>query len=223
MITPFVQMLMITVIFGNVFDLPMRDYAQYVFSGVIVWDYILGVSIGGCNSILTSEAYIKQFKNPMVIYPLKTTLVNITTFLIAIQALYIWILFTTPSNLIFGMITLPIAAICLFVLGWPIAILTSTINIKYRDFNQVLVLVMQLIWYMSPVLIKPNLLKNENVSAVIEHNPVTHIINLVRTPILEGTLPSSTDFTYVIVLVLILYAIAIWRMQRVENTLIFYF
>jgi lipopolysaccharide transport system permease protein len=223
MINPLMLMLMITIIFGNLFGIPMKDFAPYVFSGLIVWEFMLGSALGGCNSLLVSEAYIKQFRHPLVIYPLKTTLVQVSTFLIAIQALYLWLLVTAPVNLLLGVVTLPITALCLFLLGWPIAILTSSINLKYRDFSQVLGLVMQLLWYMSPVFFKPDMFKSNQLSALLEYNPITHILNLVRAPLLNGSFPSAVDFGYVFGLIALLYLLAIWRMSRVEKTLIYYF
>src|SRR5689334_3087203 len=130
MVNPLVLMLMIAFIFGNLFNIPMSEFAPYVFSGLIVWDFITGSVLGGCNSLLVSEPYIKQFKHPFAIYPLKTTLVNVVTFLIAFLGLAIWILFTNPGNLVMGFVVLPITTICLLILGWPIAILTSFTNLK---------------------------------------------------------------------------------------------
>lgn len=223
MINPLVLMLMITLIFGNLFGIPMQDFAPFVFSGLVVWEFVLSTALGGCTSLLVSEAYIKQFRHPLVIYPLKTTLVQVATFLIAIQALFLWMLATDRSHLLIAVLTLPLTAICLFVLGWPIAILTSSIHLKYRDFAQALTLLMQLLWYMSPVFFKPEMFKTPELALLLEYNPVTHILNLVRAPLLHGTLPSFADYGFIFGLAALLYLLAIWRMSRVEKTLIYYF
>jgi lipopolysaccharide transport system permease protein len=223
MINPLILMLMITVIFGNLFGIPMVDFAPYVFSGIIIWQFLQGTAISGCNSLLVSEAYIKQFPHPMSIYPLKTTLVELVTFVIAIQGLYIWMLFSNPTNLWLTILTLPITVICLVLLGWPIAVLTSSINLKYRDFAQILVIVLQLVWYISPVFFKPEMFEAKELVALLEYNPITHILNLVRAPLLYGTLPSLVDFGYVFGCIILLSILAIRRMNRVERTLVYYF
>jgi len=222
-INPMMLMLTITLILGNLFGIAAEDFAPYVFSGLIVWEFLLGAAIGGCQSLLVSEAYIKQFKHPLVIYPLRTILVQTATFLIAIQAMFLWILITDPSKLLPGILTLPITVVCLFLLGWPIAILTSSINLKYRDFAQVLALVMQLLWYMSPTFFRADMFKSPQLIALLEYNPITHIMNLVRAPMLYGSLPSAVDFGFILGLAALLYLLAIWRMSRVEKTLIYYF
>ena len=223
MINPLILMLMITIIFGSLFDIPMGDFAPYVFSGITVWQFLQGTAVNGCNSLLVSEAYIKQFPHPMSIYPLKTTLVEVNTFVIAIQGLYLWMLFSNPANLWLGILTLPITVVCLALLGWPLAVLTSSINLKYRDFAQILVIALQLIWYMSPVFFRVDMFKTRELIALLEYNPVTHILNLVRAPLLYGTLPSLVDFAYVFGTIILLSVLAIWRMSRVERTLVYYF
>ncbi len=47
----------------------------------------------------------------MVIYPLKTTLVELVTFLIASLGLFLWMLVTDPSNLGLTLLTLPITVL----------------------------------------------------------------------------------------------------------------
>ncbi|MDK2980808.1 MAG: lipopolysaccharide transport system permease protein [Chloroflexota bacterium] len=223
MLNPLILMLMITFIFGNLFNIPMTDFAPYVFSGIVIWQFIQGTALNGCNSLLVSQAYIKQFPHPMVIYPLKTTLVELATFLIASLGLFLWMLVSDPANLGLTLLTLPITVLCLALLGWPLAILTATINLKYRDFAQILVIVLQLVWYMSPVFFRVDMFKTPQLIALLEYNPITHILNLVRAPLLNGVLPSAVDFAYVFVCILILSLLAIWHMRRVERTLIYYF
>jgi lipopolysaccharide transport system permease protein len=59
--------------------------------------------------------------------------------------------------------------------------------------------------------------------ALLEYNPITHILNLVRAPLLYGMLPSRVDFAYVFGCIIILSVLAIAHMRRVERTLIYYF
>jgi lipopolysaccharide transport system permease protein len=222
MINPLIMTLMMSFVLGNLLNFEMKEYAPYIFSGLIVWEFMIGSVVGGSNSLIVSEPYIKQFKNPFAIFPLKTTIVNAATFLIAIQGLMLWILLTKPANLLVSILTLPFSTICLLILGWPIAILTSFTNTKYRDFSQILALFMQLLWYSSPVFFKPEMFQNVKLVALIDYNPITYILNLVRQPMLYGKFPSFLDFYVVICTAIVLYLFAIWKIHKTEKSLIFY-
>jgi len=180
------------------------------------------VLVGG-DSLLVSEQYIKQFKHPLAIYSLKTTVVNLASFLIALLGLILWILFVSPANLLISILALPLAVFFLFILGWPIALLTSFIKLKYRDFGLVMGLVMQLIWYVSPVFLQPGMFKNANLHFLIDYNPVTHILNLVRAPLLYGQFPTVVDFGFVAGTAVALSLAAIYYIRSSENTMIYYF
>lgn len=223
MITPLVLALLMTFILGNLLGADMHDYAPYIYSGLLTWEFLLSSVIGGCNSLIVSEPYIKQYKHPFAIYPLKTTIVNLISFSIAIVGLMLWVLFLKPVNLLWALAALPFSLICLFFVGWPIAILTSFTNLKYRDFAQVAVLGMQLLWYLSPVFFRISMFKSPILAFWIELNPVTHILNLLRAPILYGTFPSVEDYAYVLGSAAFLSLVAIYRIKRSERDMIYYF
>jgi lipopolysaccharide transport system permease protein len=223
MVMPLALTLMMTIVFGNLFNTKVGDYAPYVLSGLVVWDFIVGSVLGGCNSILVSEGYVKQFRHPIAIYPLRTTLVNISTFLIAFISLFIWLIFSHPQYLLFGMLSLPLTVLCLAFLGFPIAVTTSFIHIKYRDFGQVMTLVMQLLWYMSPVFFKREMFSSPKLGLIIQFNPISHVLDLIRQPFLYGQWPSLINYAVVLGTALLFYLIAFIKIRREESSLIFYF
>jgi len=222
MLNPLIMTLMMSFILGNLLHVKMKEYAPYIFSGLIIWEFMMGSVVGGCNSLIVSEPYIKQFKHPFAIYPLKTTIVNIATFLIAIQGLMLWTLLTKPANLLVSILTLPFSTISLLILGWPIAILTSFTNSKFRDFAQILALVMQLLWYLSPVFFKPEMFQNMKLAVLLDYNPITYILNLVRAPMLYGQFPSLLDFGVVICTAVVIYLFTVIKIRTSEKSLIFY-
>lgn len=222
MINPLMLSLIMGVVFSNLLKISIVDFIPYVFSGLLVWEFLHNSVVGGCHSLIVSEVYIKQFKQPLAIYPLRTTLVNLVSFVIAFLALILWILVLNPMNLVVAIFAMPLSIVTLLLLGWPISILTSFINLKYRDFAQVVALAMQALWYMSPVFFEPHMFENVHLATWLELNPVTHILNLVRAPMLYGQFPSLEDFGYVYGLMLILYLLAYLRIRAEERTLVFY-
>ncbi len=223
MITPLVLTLIMSFMFGNLLHTDIKEYAPYIFSGLIIWEFVIGSVVGGCNSLIGAESYIKQYKHPFAIYPLKTTIINISTFLIALSALALWTLITKPVNFLYGLVSLPFTLVCLVCLGWPLAIITSFTNTKYRDFTQISTLVMQLLWYLSPVFFKPAMLSAANLSYLIDYNPVTHILNLIRAPMLNGQFPSLFDYVFVLGTAAVLAIVAVLRIRSSEKGLIYYF
>lgn len=222
-LNPLLLTLLMSIVFGTVFKISINEYAPYILSGLIVWEMIVSSVVAASSSIIVSEPYIRQFNHPVSIYPLKAALVYIISFLIASFALSLWVLFLNPKNLFIGFISLPFTIILYFLIIWPICIISSLIGTKYRDYPQVMALVMQALWYVSPVFFKSDMFeRNKYVYEFFKINPITHILNLLRFPFLYGKVPSICSYIIVIVIIMILFFIAIIFIKKYEKHIIFY-
>ncbi|MGG4144503.1 ABC transporter permease [Paenibacillus algorifonticola] len=220
---PLLLTLLMSTVFGTVFNMSIVDYAPYVLSGIIVWELISGSFIGGGHSIMTGEQYIRQFNHPILIYTLKTALVFTITFVIAMISLLVWILFINPQNIILGIITLPLTTLLYFFMSWAITTIAGFTNIKYRDYPQVIALIIQAVWYVSPVFFKKEMFSSSPaLETFMDINPITHILALIREPFLYGSMPSMIDYAYTLGAILILGSLAIWINARNQSKVIFY-
>ena len=222
-LNPLLLTLLMTVVFGTVFKMSYTDYAPYILSGLIVWDVLSSAVIGGGSAIMGAEPYIRQCNHPIIIYPLKAALVNTASFFIAINALVIWMLFVAPENILIGLICIPLTSIFYFFLSWGIIIISSFINTKFRDYQQVMALVMQALWYVSPVFFRGEMFTtNKSLELLFKLNPITHILNLAREPFLYGRFPSAISYLYVAIVILFIWIIALLKLKKEEKRMIFY-
>jgi lipopolysaccharide transport system permease protein len=65
--------------------------------------------------------------------------------------------------------------------------------------------------------------KTSKLIFLLEFNPVTHVLNLLRAPMLYGQFPSLGDYGFVLGTALIFYLLAAIRIRNSEKTLIYYF
>lgn len=220
---PLLLTLLMSTVFGAVFNMSFSDYAPYVLSGLIVWELISGSFIGGGHSIMTGEQYIRQFNHPITIYTLRSALVFTVTFLIAMMSLAIWMIFINPANLIIGLITLPLTTLLYFLMSWAITTIAGYTNTKYRDYPQVMALIIQGIWYVSPVFFKKEMFtSNPALKSLFDLNPITHILALIREPFLYGVAPNLINYGFTIGTIFVLGIIAIWVNNRNQKNVIFY-
>lgn len=214
--------LLLSFVMGKLFNSPITDYAPYVFSGIIIWDYIVGSAVAGCNSLINAEGYIKQVSHPLAIYPLRSALSLLINFLLAFVGFSIWVLLWKPENFGFIWLHLIPAIAILFAIGLTFGTITAFINTKFRDFQQMLMLILQAVWYVSPIFFEPKLFKSADAAYLLELNPIYHILNLFREPMLHGVAPSLNDYLYSIGSIVFLGLIAIWYIKKDEKKIIFY-
>lgn len=221
---PLLLTLIIAAMFGFVFHQEMGEYAPYILSGLIVWDVINGAVVNNSNSFLQAETYIKQFSHPVVIYPLRVSLVSIITFFIAISAFLVWMLIIYPQYFIIGILSLPLTTTIYFIMSCALSTISSHIHIRFRDYPYVMSLVMQVLWYISPVFFKRDMFLNSKfLYYIFKYNPITQLLELLRKPFFEGYLATLTSYIYVFILDIVCVTIAWCVNKKCERNTIFYF
>jgi lipopolysaccharide transport system permease protein len=152
-IRPFLTMVVFTVVFGRLANLPSEGAAPYpimVFAGMLPWflfSTILGEASGSLvgNASLVGKVYF-----PRIIIPCAVAVVGLVDFAINLAVLFglmLWYGYF-PS---WRMLVLPgfVALAVLASLG-PAFMLTA-LNIKYRDFRFIIPFIVQFGLYVSPV------------------------------------------------------------------------
>ncbi|SHO47116.1 ABC transporter permease [Anaerocolumna xylanovorans] len=220
---PFFLTIIMAFVFSTVFNQPLGEYMLYILSGMVVWDIVMASTVAGGSCLLCSEQYIRQFNHPITIYSLRYTVLNTITFMIEIIALIIWVLVYAPINLVFALMTLPLTVILLFFLAWALTTLAGYLNTKYRDYPQIMALLMQAIWYLSPVFFKEEMFMSRPfLKKMFQLNPLTHILDLIRKPFIYGEMPSITNYLFTIGTIAVLGLLAYRINKRNEKKIIFY-
>ncbi len=222
-VQPFCMTVILAIVFGVVFDQPLGEYSMYILSGIVVWDLLQASVVGGGNSLFGSEQYIRQFNHPITIYSLRYAVLNMGIFLLEIIALIIWVLFAKPENLILALFTIPLTTILYFPLAWGLATISGYTGAKYRDYPQIMVLVMQMVYFLSPVFFRQEMFtSNSALKILFEINPITHILNLLRAPFVYMKMPEVEDYIFVIVVDIFVSLWAAYVNKNNEKKLIYY-
>ena len=63
------------IVFRTIFNLPLEEYAPFLFIGIAVWQFIVETMMSGCTSFMVGASYIRQQPIPLALFPLRTVLV----------------------------------------------------------------------------------------------------------------------------------------------------
>ena len=152
-IRPFLTMVVFTVVFGRLANLPSEGTAPYpvmVFAGMLPW-FLFSTILGeASNSLVGNANLIGKVYFPRLIIPCAAAVVALVDFainLVMLFGLMLWYGYL-PS---WQMLLLPgfVALAVLASLG-PAFVLTA-LNVKYRDFRYIIPFIVQFGLYVSPV------------------------------------------------------------------------
>lgn len=213
---------LLAIVFGRIFKVDIQEYAPYILSGMIIWDFVASSAIGGALAFIQADAYIKQCRHPLAIYTLRTVFTNTIIFALASISLVIWVLLIAPQN--FGWHWL--AALTIFpilaLIAWPVSTFLAYIATRFRDLPHALTLILQAMWFVSPIYFEAKVFRSGELRWLIDYNPIYHLLQIVRAPLLQGTLPTLQNYLFCGVAIFIAMLLAVLLGIRAEKKVIFY-
>lgn len=221
------QPLLLTSIMSIVFIVVLKqsfgDYSVYLFSGLIIWDFITGCFQIGSGSFLAAEGYVRQVRLPMIIYPLKAVLYCSVVFAFALSGFIVYCLIIKHSIFTWYWIYLLPFYASLVIFGAPLTIISAITNIKFRDFQQSITIFLQMLMYVSPIMFTRSAFNHPGLKEWTAINPVAALLDLFRDPMINGQTPMLVTYATVILWAAALWGLAIWMLVRNERKIVFYY
>ncbi|WP_430389205.1 ABC transporter permease [Dyella sp. 20L07] len=182
----------IGIVFGTLFKSPMTEFLPSLASGIILWGFISTVINDGCTSFISSDAIIRQLPIPLFVHVLRMTWRNVI--ILGHNLLILPIVFIAVGKSVHPVIFVSIAGFVLLVVNllWMGLILGAACA-RFRDLSQIVASVLQVVFYLTPIMWLPRSLP-ANVSAyLLDFNPAYHLLEIIRAPLL-GDLPSAMNW-----------------------------
>ena len=172
-------------IYGALFRLDLPNYLPFLAIGLATWNFIASFLNEGCTSFIDLEPLIKNVRIPMSLHILRAlwrNLIiyghNLVIFLVVAPICGVW-----PGAT--GLLAIPGLALLLVNAGW-IMLLLGMICTRFRDVPPIVASVIQLLFFVTPVMWKPELLGEQRYLMVL--NPFYHLLEVIRAP-LFGVVP----------------------------------
>jgi lipopolysaccharide transport system permease protein len=178
-----VTIAVIGVVFSQLFKAPIRDYVPFLAIGMIMWTFISTTITESCSSFVASDLIIKQLPIPLFVHVLRVIWRNLV--IMAHNAIiYPLVLLATGGSISFTAF-LSILGIFLIVLNltW-VCLFLAVICTRYRDLPQIIISLLQVIFYLTPIMWVPELLPAKAAIFLLDLNPFYHLFQLVREPLL---------------------------------------
>lgn len=206
------------VLYGVLFDVPIKTHLPYVTVAWVVWEMIGGFITGGCNVFLGNAKYFNEFPMPYSLFSFRLILTQAFTMcfrLIVLVAIVVVLSVPiTPMAILsfFGFVLI-------FWIGFWSSLGLGVLNARFRDFGQLAAAALRAIFFVTPIFWVPSRLGEY--AYIVDFNPFYHIINVVRAPILqlEGI---GLSFAVVIALAVITPAVSILLFGKFSHRLAYW-
>lgn len=201
-------------------DIP--HYPIYLLFGIVLWTFFAEITGQGIGSVVGRGDLIRKIRIPRWIIVLSSSisaLINLSLNMIIVLVF----LFLNHVDLLITTLWLPIILLEIFVLGFGFSLLLSALYVKYRDITHIWEVVMQAMFYVTPILFPLTLIKNVFFQKLLLLNPMAQAIQDARYSLVTHDPRNITlsraygsDIYYLIPLAfcLVIFVLGIWYFKR---------
>jgi len=200
----------IGIVFGNIFKSPMTEFLPFIAIGIILWGFISTVITEGCTGFIVAEGIIKQLPIPLFVHILRMIWRNILILGHNIVIFPIILIAVGKPLYLVAFLAIPGFLLLLVNLTW-VALILALLCARYRDLAQIVGSVLQVVFYLTPIMWMPKNLPKATGIYLLDLNPVYHLLEIVRAPLL-GDFPTTINWVVACSMALAgwLFAIALY-------------
>ena len=174
----------IGIIFGNIFKSPMREFLPFLSAGLILWSFISSVLTEATTVFTSAEGIIRQLPIPLFTHIYRMIMRNIYILghnILVLPVVYLCVGKTISFECL---LFIPGFVILLVNLAW-MSLVTSILCARFRDLTQIVASLLQIFFYITPIIWMPSLLPARASLMILEPNPFFHLLSIVRNPLLS--------------------------------------
>jgi lipopolysaccharide transport system permease protein len=210
--------LMMGLVAGRFLGFDPKTYLPHFMVSVTIWNFISS-SLGEAPfTMVNAGGMIKAVDMPILIHVMRMVQRNLIIFLhnIAIVPI-IWLILPWPIGFEALLFIPGLAIVYVFVVSTSIII--SMICVRYRDVPPVVSSVLQLLFFVSPIIWVPS--KIQGGELIVQLNPIAYLLEVTRDPLM-GTIPSLMNWAGAIGLVALVTVAMMYIYTRYRSRVVYW-
>ena len=168
-------------LYSTLFKMNLQEYLPFLVVSLILWNVFAQVITEACTALISAEGIIRQMPLPYSVHALRCLVRNSVIAAHNLPLiLVVFIVFDTYPGI--GVLLALPGALLFVVNSFAAVMFLSMLCARFRDIGPIVGTVMQLAFFVSPVIWKPELLREHEHLLVL--NPFYDLMEVVRGPLL---------------------------------------
>ncbi len=221
-LSPLMRMVVFSLIFGNLAELPSEDvpYPVFTYTALLPWELFAGAVQRSTGGLVNYLSVISKVYFPRLIVPISAALVGVVDFSISIFILLAmaWYFGYPPDA---RLLAVPLLVLYALLLGLAVGLWLATLAVRYRDVAQFVGYGLSFWMYLTPVAYSSELIP-ERWQLLYQLNPMYWVIEGHRWSVLGlGSQPTGAALVGLLLLPTLLVSGA-YVFLRTERTIVDY-
>lgn len=192
LLNPLLTMLILTLVFSQVFRITVDNYPVYVLCGLVIWNFFSATTSQAMVGMATGGSLLQRIYVPKSVFAVSAIGVGLVNLGISILPLFLIAIFLgTPITP--AIIVMPIAVILLILFCLGVALILETAAVYFADLLPFYEVLLMLWMYCTPIIYPPDIL-GPRLLSVFKLNPMYHFVLLFRMPLYSGEIPPLNEW-----------------------------
>jgi ABC-type polysaccharide/polyol phosphate export permease len=188
-------------LYAHLFHIELAKYYPFLVAGMLGWSLISTIVLEYTDGFLSSEGLIKQIKLPYSLHIHRIICRNIIIFFHNILVIIpILIIFHETAKVNLNTLLLIPGLLIIYINAISYGLVLSMIGVRYRDISQIIKSLIQVAFFITPVMWGPEVLGPKN-QFIVDANPFYAFLELIRQPLL-GHAPTLKNIVMVVAVTL---------------------
>lgn len=208
------------IIFGQVFKAPMAELLPFLAAGLVIWSFISSTLTEATEVFVGAQAVIRQLPIPLFVHVVRLLAKNFYIFLHNIVIFFLVLLYFHESLGLVSLLSILGLILLILNLSW-LSLLLGIVCSRFRDLTQIVASLLQIFFYLTPIIWLPSLLPEKTSMMVLTGNPFFHLIEVVRAPLLNQV-PTSLNWAFTIVFAILGWLFTIFIFNRYRSKIAYW-
>jgi ABC-2 type transport system permease protein len=160
------------------------DYSLYLLIGIVLWTFFVDGTSVAMTSLVARSSLLRKLAFPHIVIPLSVTVSAAMTFLVNLVVVGVFVAANQISPQL-DWILLPLLLFELIVFTFAVGLVLAAVFVRLRDVGQVWELVIQLLFFASPIIYPVGFLPPW-AKPIAFMSPVVQVTQDVRALIIGG-------------------------------------
>lgn len=212
MVNPLLTMGVLTLVFSSLFRFPAENYALYVLSGLLLWNFFAQSTTAAMGDLMWSGGLITRVYFPKSVFPIAAVGTGLFNLILALVPYFI-IAFILGAKISIAILYLPISILIATTFTLGVAMALSSVVVFFADVLPMYEIILTAWLYLTPIIYPIDLLP-EPIQAVLRFNPLLPIVEAFRAPLYEGKPPGLSTLAYASAVAIVALVLGWWMFTR---------
>lgn len=209
-------------LYSKLFHSDLQTYFPFLTAGMLAWSLISTIINDLTEGFTQSEGLLKQIKLPYSLFIHRAVYRSFLIFFHNVVVLVpILLIFHHTAHLDKDTLFILPGLILIYFLGIIYGMILALLCARFRDVVQIIKSLIQVIFFMTPVMWDPSIITSKKIQLIVKLNPFYACVDIIRAPLL-GKLPTLDSIIMVMFILCIGATIYAWMFPKYRARIIYW-